>query len=219
MKAWRELRRLASAVLYQKYRLAVPLVILLLVIPVSVQQTLLGDGPTQTAFARVLQLLRMVVPFCAVWVPAFCLRDYVDGDASEVLRAYTAADTRQWRIVLFCNCFLLVFLAGLFAWIGGIFVEFRSVLEAEFKWQIAAVFVLTGLVYFLAYSLHSSMAALMGVLLYHCLSSLMSVLPTYLVIYPTDPTLPLTSLRGAVVCSLILLFWGGGWAKDKLYTV
>ena len=221
-------KRLALAVLYLRYRLAVPILAMGLVLPLSIQKILVGDGPTPQTLEQTISLLRMILPVCAIWCPAFALRDYVEGGTCEMARAYTGAYTRQWRLVAFCGLFYLAGLAALFAWIGGQFADYGAAVAAEWQLQVLAAALLMGLLYCLAYGFHSSMVAFLAVVLYHCVGHVMGSLPTWLTLFPlleselaaqgaevVSPPDP--AVRLGVMAALTAVFWMAGWVEDKRY--
>lgn len=221
-------RRLALAVLYLRYRLAVPVLAMGLVLPLSIQKILVGDGPTPQTLEQAIQLLRMILPVCAIWCPAFALRDYVEGGTCEMARAYTGAYTRQWRLVAFCGLLYLAGLAALFFWIEKQFSDFSTEVAAEWRLQVLAAVVLLGLLYFLAYCFHSSMVAFLALVLYHCVAHVMTVLPTWLSLFPAlesardslgpdAPPAPDPAVRLVVLAVLAAVCWAAGWVEDKRY--
>ncbi|MBO1680546.1 hypothetical protein [Bittarella massiliensis (ex Durand et al. 2017)] len=219
-------RRLALAVLYLRYRLAVPVLAMGLLLPLSIQKILVGDGPTPQTLEQTVQLLRMILPICAIWCPAFALRDYVEGGTCEMARAYTGAYTRQWRLTAFCGVLYLAGLAALFFWIEKQFSDFSAEVAAEWRLQVLAAAVLLGLLYFLSYCFHSSMVAFLALVLYHCVAHVMAVLPSWLSLFPalgsagegTDISpAPDPAVRLVILTALAAVCWAGGWIEDKRY--
>lgn len=214
----RELRRLSVELLFMHYRLLVPILALGLGVPLAVQGVFMMQGTEAATLHQTAQLLRQILPLFSVWCPAFALQNYVQGDSCELFRAYTARRSRQWRLVAWCGLFYLTAETALFLWVCRHFTGRGAafVLLVEWVWQLLSLLFMSGAVYFLSYTLHSSMTAMIVAALYHCFSAVISVLPST---FPGEIGFPLLSQKGMVVLGAAILLWMAGWFQDRRYSI
>ena len=212
----RRLRRYGALLLHLRYLILPPLVVLMVILPVSVQFTVVGQGDV-ASLEKACRGIELLLPVFAIWWPAFALRAGIETAEWELFRGYTGSRGAQLGFVLFCDGLYLLLAAGLYSWLAGQFPEIGALVWIHFLRECLLVLAFSGLFYALAYGLRSAIFSLVLLFAYRLLSGAIWQLPSWLDLCggPAGLETSLFTGRYAAILALIVAAFAQGWYLDR----